>query len=440
MSGPVTHRIFEWSILIAGISGISLMLLLFVQFVANWRAKGSGRVSVVSRITLSIVISASVLSVSASLIWFSGHEELSASMETPKPVHAALHMFLAPVEGAISRWHDWYHIQQLAALEPIDAHTHITATSPEFVAMLDRLHMHVLDILYVDDTSTSRSSLEMQRDAALVFIASSHGRGALCTTFDPFRFRDPDFASKAIESVNHDFQNGAVAVKVWKNVGLELRDYSGRYVMPDDPAFAPIYRDIAELSKTLILHAAEEDSAWTAAYQSGESKSYFEAHPQWDMSKRPDAPSKPYVLHARDEVVRNNPDLRVIGAHFGGLVNNLDELSAILDRYPNFAVDISARVRKVALEPHDKVRQFFLRYQDRILYGTDLTYSPDGLSAPPDRWQEQYLFDWRYFSSNDIIAMNGHQAQGLDLPPTVLKKLYHDNAIRWIPGIVASQK
>src|SRR5437016_9818123 len=128
----------------------------------------------------------------------------------------------------------------LAALEPIDTHTHVAKGDPSFYAMLDRLHMHILDILLVDDQESYRKDLSAQRQDADVVLQASHGHAALCTSFDPFQFNNADFAASAIRGLNQDFDNGAVAVKIWKNIGMELKDKNGRYVLADNPAFAPI--------------------------------------------------------------------------------------------------------------------------------------------------------------------------------------------------------
>ncbi len=114
------------------------------------------------------------------------------------------------------------------ALEPIDAHTHISQTGPAFVTTLERLHMHVLDILYVDDTDPNHTSMEPQKQGALEFIASSNGHAQLCTTFDPFQFNNANFSNEAIKTLNQDFANGAVAAKIWKNLGMEIKDGSGQ--------------------------------------------------------------------------------------------------------------------------------------------------------------------------------------------------------------------
>lgn len=327
-------------------------------------------------------------------------------------------------------------MQELAALKPIDAHTHISAAGPQFLAMLENLNMHVLDILYVDDTSPYRSSLERQKSDALNFIASANGRATLCTTFDPFRFKEGNFAQQAIASLNQDFANGAVAAKVWKNIGMEIKDSSGKYLMPDDPIFEPIYRDVAKHNETLVLHAGAVDAAWQPQAQSPIGSRYFEANPQWDMSTNPNAPHKKDILDARDRLLAENPNLRVVGAHLGSMEAQLDDLGARLDRYPNFAVDVAARVKNLTLMPREEVRAFLLKYQDRILYGTDLgNSSADNDAFAAETWQKQYRLDWEYFSTDDTFDYWGRKVRGLGLPQPALRKLYRENAMRWIPGI-----
>jgi predicted TIM-barrel fold metal-dependent hydrolase len=135
-----------------------------------------------------------------------------------------------------------------------------------------------------------------------------------------------------------------------------------------------------------------------------------------------------------------NPGLRVIGAHFGSMEDHLDDLANRLDLYPNFAVDTAARTISLVRQPREKVRAFMMKYQNRILYGSDFHYYPGttGIEAA-HACEAQYAMDWRYFSSDDVFEYRGLKVEGLNLPLPVLHKLYHDNAVQWIPGIVRSQ-
>jgi hypothetical protein len=153
--------------------------------------------------------------------------------------------------------------------------------------MLERLNLHVLDILVVDDIRPNQISIEPQRQDALKFVASSRGRGDLCTTFDPFHFNDANFPKEAMDELNKDFARGAIAVKIWKNVGMELKNTAGQYVMPDDPRLAPIYEDISAHHKTLIAHLAEPDTAWGPRHSRAPYAGYYLTNPQWECRRNP---------------------------------------------------------------------------------------------------------------------------------------------------------
>ena len=329
---------------------------------------------------------------------------------------------------------DW---RTLAAFEPVDTHTHVAKGDPGFYAMLDRLHMHLLDILLVDDHDPYRKDLSTQRTDAEKMIQASGGHAALCTSFDPFQFNQADFAASTIRSLDQDFANGAVAVKIWKNIGMELKDKDGHYILADDPKFEPIYREVESHNRTLIAHQAEPDEAWQPLHPNGLDYSYYKENPVWYMYNKPEAPTKRQILDARDRLLAQNPKLRVVGAHLGSMEDDLEGLAERLDRYPNFAVDTAARVVHLVVMPSDKVRAFILKYQDRIIYGTDLEFAKDEASSDMMKeWQQQYLRDWQYFATRDAFEYDGHKTQGLGLPPYVLGKLYHANARRWFPGVV----
>jgi hypothetical protein len=325
--------------------------------------------------------------------------------------------------------------QALAPLHPIDAHAHVFQSDPALTRMLEQWNLHVVDILVVDDKGLTRRPLDQQRAAALAFIHSARGHASLCTTFDPFRLSQPDFTKTTIDQLNQDFANGAIAVKVWKNIGMELKDGHGNYVMVDDPRLRPIFQDIAVHNKTLIAHQAEPDVAWKPDSKALDT-SYYAEHPEWDMSKVPGAPSKAAVLASRDQLLAQNSRLRVVGAHLGSMESDVDLVAERLDRYPNFAVDTAARVPHLTIQPRAKVRAFLIKYQDRVLYGTDTDIMRKGDVNPSIAdWQKQLAEDWRYFATADTFNYDGHMIQGLQLPLPVLRKLYHDNAVHWIPGL-----
>jgi predicted TIM-barrel fold metal-dependent hydrolase len=157
------------------------------------------------------------------------------------------------------------------------------------------------------------------------------------------------------------------------------------------------------------------------------------------MQTIPGAPSKPTILAARDHLLALHPHLRVVGAHLGSMESDVDLVAERLDRYPNFAVDTGARVPHLTLQPTAKVRAFLIKYQDRVLYGTDIEYLKlEAANEAVEEWEKQLALDWRYFATKDRFDYDGRRVQGLDLPAPVLRKIFHDNAVHWLPGIDTS--
>ena len=336
-------------------------------------------------------------------------------------------------------------LKNFAAIGPIDAHAHVFRKDPVFQAFLDRLHLTLLDILVVDDMAAYHKKLEPQLGDALAVVRASGGHVVLCTTFDAYNFNNPDFGAEAIKQLDRDFAAGAIAVKVWKNIGMELKNRDGAFVMPDDPKFEPIYREIAEHGKTLMMHTAEPDSCWKPLDPANPDSAddYYRENPQWYMGDKPDHPSKARILSARDRVIAENPELRVVGAHLGSMEMDVNEIARHLDLYPNFAVDIGGRTDYLMTAPHDQVRTFLIKYQDRITYGTDLELASHSASHTAQNiqevikgWEKTYAQDWRFFATDQTIDYGGKKIPGLKLPQPVLRKIFHENAIHWFPGIV----
>ncbi len=331
-------------------------------------------------------------------------------------------------------------LQAFATMDPIDTHVHAFRTDPAFTDLMSRLQLHVLDIC-VADTHGIYSKLAIELARAKDFVAASSGHARLCVTFDPFTFQQKDFAHETVKQLHQEFAEGAVAVKIWKNIGMELKSADGKYVMPDDPAFEPIYREIAVENKTLVAHVAEPSSCWQPPDPNSPDYDYYKENPEWYMYLHPDHPRKETILAARDHLLAENPQLRVVGAHLGSMETDVDEIAKRFDLYPNFAVDTAARMEYLMLAPREKVRNFLIKYQDRVLYGTDLEFlngeaTPDALKD----WQETYARDWKFLATDQKLQLSGRQIEGLNLPEPVLRRIFHDNAVRWIPGIAVSPK
>jgi predicted TIM-barrel fold metal-dependent hydrolase len=327
-------------------------------------------------------------------------------------------------------------LKAFAALHPIDAHVHVFKTDPAFQEMLERLNVKLLNILVIDDTLPYRKQLQPQIDDALALMRSSHGHIALCTTFDPYLFDSPSFSADAIKQIDQDFAAGAVAVKIWKNIGMEIKDHSGKFIMADDPKFDPIYRDIAQHGKTLLSHQAEPDVAWGPPDPADPSWSYYQENPQWYVGNKSGFPSKQAILEARDHVLANNPNLRMVGVHLGSMERDLDNIARHLEKYPKFAIDTAARMDYLMMMSPEKVRAFLIKYQDRVVYGTDLDlFATADVAEALKEWRSTYARDWKFLATGETFSVEGKQVRGLNLPRPVLQKIFRSNALHWIPGL-----
>jgi len=129
----------------------------------------------------------------------------------------------------------------------------------------------------------------------------------------------------------------------------------------------------------------------------------------------------------------------MVGVHLGSMEKDLDNIAKHFDKYPNFAIDTAARMDYLMLMPPKKVRAFLIKYQDRVLYGTDLDFLADASPAEVvEDWLSSYARDWNFLATGETFDFKGRQVQGLNLPQPVLKKIFHDNAIHWIPGLADS--
>ncbi len=353
-------------------------------------------------------------------------------MKVPKIYLAIMIAALAPGSHAQQS-----PIQAFAAIHPIDAHVHVYVETPAINAFLVRNNLHFIDIAVLDDRDPFYKSFTAQYDGVESVIHGTPGHVSLCTTFSPYDFESPAFADRVIKQLNENFAQGAVAVKIYKTIGMEIKKKDGAYLMADDPVFQPIYQDIAAHNRTVIAHLAEPTSCWQPPNPASPDFSYYNEHPGEYAYNHPEWPSKETILAARDHILEQNPNLRLVGAHLGSMEVDLDEIARHFDKYPNFAVDTAARVQYFTLQPNKKVRDFLIKYQDRVLYGTDVEILPGtNVEKELSDLQDTYAQDWKYFATKETFVYQGRKITGLGLPKSVLRRLYHDNAVKWFPGIL----
>jgi predicted TIM-barrel fold metal-dependent hydrolase len=319
----------------------------------------------------------------------------------------------------------------------VDTHMHIHRDAPAILSTLEKSSWRGLDIVVCPAVGDEPFDLEEKLRATLKVARDSGGMLAWASTFDARGFERPDFVGRTIARVRKSFDDGAIAVKIWKNIGMAIRAKSGAYLLPDDPALLPIYEAIQRADRTLVAHLAEPDGAWLPLDDRNPEFAYYSKNPQWHMYGKPDAPVKDAILAARDRVLARYPKLRVVGCHLGSDEDDLRRLARRLDAYPNFAVDTAARVRYFARADRDQARAFLIRYQDRVLYATDFSLRDSDPAAAARSLQATHDRDWRFFSQGDAMEYAGHPARGLELPTGVLRKIFRENALRWLPGLRA---
>ncbi|MFB0516881.1 MAG: amidohydrolase family protein, partial [Candidatus Neomarinimicrobiota bacterium] len=167
-------------------------------------------------------------------------------------------------------------------------------------------------------------------------------------------------------------------------------------------------------------------------------RNYYEAHPEYHMYQHPEYLSYEEQIAAMERMLKKHPDVRYVGCHLASIEWSVQELAKRLDKFPNMAVDLAERIDDLQLLDRDEVRQFFIDYQDRLLYATDFGIDEeDDPVAAARKIHETWLLDWKYFTTDSIMTIPGidQPVMGLDLPPDVLKKLYRENAKAWYPGL-----
>lgn len=327
----------------------------------------------------------------------------------------------------------YYAGEDFRRVDKIDAHVHIHGEAARFMAQAirDRFRILTINVDYPDFPS-----LPEQQRAAISLKQRYPGRVAFAAAFSVQDFASANWAAGALQQIDAAVRAGAVGVKVWKNIGMALRDPDGRYVMLDDPRFAPVIADIERRHLVLLAHQAEPLNCWLPFDQMTvrSDRDYFREHPQYYMYRHPEMPSHDAILAARDSMLRAHPGLRFDAVHLASLEWDVDRVADFLERFPNASVDLAARLVHLeyqATRDPSKVRQFLLRYQDRILYGSDDAYGPaDASDRAVADVHAGWLADWRFLATSRRMH-SGEFTQpfrGLHLPREVIDKIYRRNA------------
>jgi predicted TIM-barrel fold metal-dependent hydrolase len=207
-----------------------------------------------------------------------------------------------------------------------------------------------------------------------------------------------------------------------------------------------LYRSVEhleEMSLTLLGHLGEPLQCWLPLDPDNPHYGYYRANPKWHLHGRPEFPSHKAITDARDHVLEKHPKLRFVGAHIGSLEYDVAEVARRFERYPNFAIDTSARTRDLACQDPAIVRQWFSDFPDRILFGTDIvnrTPPTSGLSDEDrsrrlDSVESRYRQEFSFYESKGPVRFRDNDVEGLGLPAEILDRFYSANARHWYPGI-----
>jgi predicted TIM-barrel fold metal-dependent hydrolase len=234
------------------------------------------------------------------------------------------------------------------------------------------------------------------------------------------------FGEWAAARLRQQARRGAEGLKIWKPFGLHVRDQHGQLVAVDDARLEPLWATAGELNLPVMIHVADPAAFFDPLDQTNERWEELHAHPDWQFPSPP-FPAFMTIMEQLANLVARHPQTIFIGAHVGCYAENLGWVSQLLNRCPNFYVDIGARIGELGRQPYTS-RRFFLEHADRILYGTDLGPNLDG-------YRLYYRFletDDEYFnySLNEIPDQGRWRIYGLFLPEEVLAKVYYQNAER----------
>lgn len=317
----------------------------------------------------------------------------------------------------------------------IDAHNHLSLEGfggwdkrpvSELLDIFDRADVRV----YVDlDGGWGEDILESHLDH---FKSAAPERfrvfgGVDWTKWEEQGDRFPEWAANRLRK---QAERGAEGLKIWKMLGLTVHDHKGHLVAVDDARLDPIWAVAGELKLPVTIHIADPVAFFDPVDGNNERWEELHDHVDWQFPSPP-FPSFRMVVDGLANVVARHPETTFVGAHLGCYAENLQWVGDVLDRCPNFYVDISERIGELGRQPYT-ARRFFLKYADRILFGTD-------------RSPEEYIYPtyYRFLETDDeyfdygieeIPRQGRWRICGLYLPDDVLEKVYYRNAARVMLG------
>ena len=331
----------------------------------------------------------------------------------------------------------------------IDFHTHIThaARSANGVGLsAERSYAAPPDaLLAVMDRGNIRTMVNLTGGyyQGLANVVERYDRafpGRFITFTEPCyeRLKEPSYPQLQADAIERAHRQGARGLKILKTLGLYLRENitSGKLIKIDDPRFDLMWDCCGQLNIPVAIHIADPSAFFTPTDRFNERYEELSNHPDWSFYGR-DLPNVPELLEARNRVLARHPKTQFVVLHVGNYAENLTNVSENLDRFPNMSVDIAARIGELGRQPRT-ARKFFDKYQDRIVFGTDAT--PHGDEFPQQVFNDQlYQIYYRFLETDDeyfdyaparVPPQGRWRIYGIDLPETILSKVYFENAAR----------
>lgn len=315
------------------------------------------------------------------------------------------------------------HDIRRAKFPVIDVHTHTNdavgigdrVDPKEMVERMDRDNIKTIVIL----TGMWGEKLQHIIDT---MVKPYPGRFMVFTQYDWSKINDPHFSELMVKQVDDSVARGARGLKVLKELGLGVRDASGKLITIDDPRLDPVWEECGRLGIPVFIHVADPEAFFHPIDASNERYEELIEHPDWSFYG-PQFPSMKELLAQRDRMFAKHPNTNFVALHFGSWPENLDFVEQTLQKFPNVMIETGAREGELGRQPR-RAREIFLKYSDRVMLGTDEGAS-DAMYWNYFRWLET---DDEYFPYAQYPAQGRWMIYGLGLPDDVLEKVYHKNA------------
>jgi predicted TIM-barrel fold metal-dependent hydrolase len=259
------------------------------------------------------------------------------------------------------------------------------------------------------------------------FKTHAPGRFMVFTNLNFNGFGTPEWTALAVKELAEDVASGALGLKIYKSLGLNSKDNSGKRIPVDHPDLDPVWAKAGELGIPVLIHAADPAQFWQAMDSTNERWLELKLHPNRRRSATDPAPFE-QIIAEQQRVFAKHPKTTFINAHMGWMANDLDAAGAHLDRYPNVNYEIGAIIAELGRQPR-RAKEFFTKYQDRILFGKDAYNKEEFYTYFRVLETEDEYFPY-YKKYHAFWSM-----YGLGLSDEVLKKVYYKNALRIVPGL-----